>query len=72
MDLPEPDAVDAPGFRPVGLLEDVPERLDLARPVTNFLDEDPEVHGLDTHPRVRCSQEGSKSVSSEPELSDEL
>ena len=44
MDLAEPDTVDSPGLGPVGLLEDVPERRDLIRSVTDLLDEDPEMH----------------------------
>src|ERR1700730_3136208 len=44
MDLAEPDTVDSPGLGPVGLLEDVPERRDLIRSVTDLLDKDPEMH----------------------------
>src|SRR5439155_1012286 len=46
VDLAEPDAVDAPGVRPLGQLEDVPEGRALARPLAHLLDADPEMHGV--------------------------
>src|SRR4030095_16380403 len=46
VDLPEPQAVDAPGLGPVGQLEDVPESRGLGRPVTHLLDEQANMHDV--------------------------
>ena len=44
VDLPQPDAVDAPGLGRVRQLERLLEGLALTRPAAHLLDEDPEVH----------------------------
>src|SRR5256714_1383522 len=44
VDLPQPDAVDAPGLGRVRQLERLLEGLALTHPAAHLLDEDPEVH----------------------------
>jgi hypothetical protein len=60
VDLAEPDAVDAPELGPVCHLEDIAKRGRLARSVAQLLDEDTEVHGVDTGLEGRASQGASR------------